>query len=124
MYTPGVSRAQDAGAGSNPEGCDQPLARKVLLSWTRLPRAFAGACKIIARPCILAGHDFAKAKSLPAHAAWIAAEIPQDLHRQIRGIGAVGRGERSTPRFFCPYGQKSAPKIERTQSTITIASGS
>jgi hypothetical protein len=48
-----------------------------------------------------AGHDFAKAKSLPAHAAWIAAESPQDLHGQIRGIGAVERGERSTPRFFC-----------------------
>jgi hypothetical protein len=27
--------------------------------------------KIIARPCILAGHDFAKAKSLLAHASWI-----------------------------------------------------
>jgi hypothetical protein len=31
---------------------------------------------------------FCEAKSLLAHASWIAAEIPQDLHRQIRGIGA------------------------------------
>jgi hypothetical protein len=31
-----------------------------------------------------AGHDFAKAKSLLAHATWIAAEIPQDLHGQIQ----------------------------------------
>jgi hypothetical protein len=31
---------------------------------------------------------FCKAKSLLAHATWIEAEIPQDLHGQIRGIGA------------------------------------
>jgi hypothetical protein len=35
-----------------------------------------------------AGHDFAKAKSLLAHAAWIEAEIPQGLRMQDRGIEA------------------------------------
>jgi hypothetical protein len=59
-----------------------------------------------ARPYVLAGREFAFANSLPAHASWlvaksrsdfalplvrapgIEAEIPQDLHEQIRGIGA------------------------------------
>jgi hypothetical protein len=84
VYTPGVSRAQDAGAGSNPEGCDQPLARKVLLSWTRFRVR-------------LPGH----AKLLFAHATWIEAEIPQDLHRQIRGIGAVERDRAFHTPVFC-----------------------
>jgi hypothetical protein len=35
-----------------------------------------------------AGHEFAFANSLLAHATWIVAESPQDLHKQIRGIGA------------------------------------
>jgi hypothetical protein len=40
----------------------------------------------------------------PWAAQGIEAEIPQDLHGQIRGIGAVERGERSTPRFYYPEG--------------------
>jgi hypothetical protein len=77
-----------------------------------LPRAVAGACKIIGlvqepRGSLSSLAEFAahggkfsffigklfgncgfRTAQLIAHAAWIAAEIPQDLHRQIRGIGA------------------------------------
>jgi hypothetical protein len=46
--------------------------------------------KFVARPCVLVGHEFAFANSLPAagRAPGIGAESPQDLHGQIRGLGA------------------------------------
>jgi hypothetical protein len=40
------------------------------------------------QPAQGAGRGFAFANPLPAHAQGIAAESPQDLHLQIRGLGA------------------------------------
>jgi hypothetical protein len=54
-----------------------------------------------------AGRGFAFTNPLPAHAPGIAAEIPQDLHGQIRGIAA------ESP-VFC--GAKKAPVKKITVS--------
>jgi hypothetical protein len=53
--------------------------------------------------------EFANEDSLPAagRAQGIAAESPQDLHKQIRGLAA------ESPVFLPAYGQKNAPKDSR-----------